>query len=381
MKKIAVVLNMLAPYWYESFNYLANQGLDIKIFISVINEPNRKYEYDFSIMCFKIKKIKSFMIDFSKLKFPTQYFHFEYGLFWDLFKYKPDIIISNQLGFRTLITYIYSKLFSIPIITWICVSPHTERHNSYLREKFRHWLIPKSKYIWTNLTEANEYLINKQFIAKEKIINTPYSVNSAKYANLVSIEKKKSNYYKENFKLKGLVFLYVGQIIQRKGINELIEAFTSLNIKKLPAFSILFVGGKLNQKQTNKLLSNCIIFTNIDFVQPEDLYKFYALSDVFVFPTLEDEWGIVLNEAISSGLPVLSSIYAASTIDLVKNGYNGFSFDPLNKLDFINKIKMILNLHNNDLLQLSQNSLEEAKLHDILLTNLQMHESIRLILK
>jgi len=173
----------------------------------------------------------------------------------------------------------------------------------------------------------------------------------------------------------------VGQIIQRKGINELIEAFTALNIKELPAFSILFVGGKLNQTQKNKLLSAGITFTNIDFVQPEDLYKFYALSDVFVFPTLEDQWGIVLNEAVSSGLPVLSSIYTASTIDLVKNGYNGFSFDPLNRLDFISKIKTFLNMPEIDLRKLGENSLKIADLHDISYTNLKMKESIRLALE
>jgi len=142
-------------------------------------------------MLFKVKKIKSFVVDLSKLKYKTKYFHFEYGLLWDLFRYKPDIIISNQVGLRTLMAYFYSKLFSIPLITWICVSPHTEKYNSSLREKFRRWLIAKSKFIWTNLTEANDYLINNQFIDRKKIFNTPYSVSFSKYANFVSMEKKR----------------------------------------------------------------------------------------------------------------------------------------------------------------------------------------------
>ena len=62
---------------------------------------------------------------------------------------------------------------------------------------------------------------------------------------------------------------------------------------------------------------------------PKKLPDYYGEADVFVFPTLEDTWGLVVNEAMACGLPVLCSKWAGSS-QLVHNGENGYLFDPLN---------------------------------------------------
>jgi glycosyltransferase involved in cell wall biosynthesis len=64
------------------------------------------------------------------------------------------------------------------------------------------------------------------------------------------------------------------------------------------------------------------------FVDQDELPAYYAAADVFVFPTLEDPYGIVLLEAAASGLAVIASEHAGATLDFVEDGESGLMFDP-----------------------------------------------------
>ena len=59
----------------------------------------------------------------------------------------------------------------------------------------------------------------------------------------------------------------------------------------------------------------------------DDIYKYYAIADVFVIPTIEDNWSLVVPEAMSCGLPVATSIYNGCHTDLIYEGENGITFD------------------------------------------------------
>ena len=62
-----------------------------------------------------------------------------------------------------------------------------------------------------------------------------------------------------------------------------------------------------------------------------DLPRHYAESDILLFPSLMDEWGFVVNEAMATGLPVLGSIYSQAVDELVRDGETGWVFDPLDR--------------------------------------------------
>jgi glycosyltransferase involved in cell wall biosynthesis len=69
----------------------------------------------------------------------------------------------------------------------------------------------------------------------------------------------------------------------------------------------------------------------VGFVDQDGLPAYYAAADVFVFPTLDDPFGIVLLEAAASGLALVASEHAGATLDLIKDGESGFVFDPHNE--------------------------------------------------
>jgi 1,2-diacylglycerol 3-alpha-glucosyltransferase len=130
------------------------------------------------------------------------------------------------------------------------------------------------------------------------------------------------------------IILYVGRIVKEKNLNLLISA-APLVLKSIPDALFLLVGegpvrNELQEKVKEKGLTNNFIFTG--FVPEEELVDYYHSADAFVFPSTFETQGIVLLEAIASGLPVA----AANTSpfpEIIKEGWNGFLFDPFDPKD------------------------------------------------
>jgi len=83
------------------------------------------------------------------------------------------------------------------------------------------------------------------------------------------------------------------------------------------------------------------------FRQIEETPVFYALADVFVLPSEKEEWGLVVNEAMASGLPVVVSRNAGCAEDLVEESVNGFTFDPASSGDLAAKLTEFLRQREN----------------------------------
>ena len=114
-------------------------------------------------------------------------------------------------------------------------------------------------------------------------------------------------------------------------------------------------GGYLEEelKKLSKELDVKVIITGF-IKEQEELFKYYFVGDALILPSYIEPWGLVVNEAMFSGLPVLVSSSCGCSLDLVKNGVNGYIFDP-NKLDEIaNLIKCIL--YNDDAKKMGENS-------------------------
>lgn len=121
-----------------------------------------------------------------------------------------------------------------------------------------------------------------------------------------------------------LVVLFVGQLIHRKGVLDLFEAMRGLS----PGLDVglLWVGyGPL--RRTLEDMSHAPGGVGQHFVTartPEELATFYAAADVCVLPSHEEVWGLVVNEALASGLPVVVTDRVGAAPDLIEDGRNGF---------------------------------------------------------
>jgi glycosyltransferase involved in cell wall biosynthesis len=124
--------------------------------------------------------------------------------------------------------------------------------------------------------------------------------------------------------------IYVGQLIERKGLGPFIEALAAWAVQhptRHVDFDLVGSGplrAKLESLPTPPNLS-------LHFLGEHDyaaLADNYASCGILAFPTLADEWGLVVNEAMSAGLPVLGSVYSQAVEELCRDGENGWTFRP-----------------------------------------------------
>ena len=138
-------------------------------------------------------------------------------------------------------------------------------------------------------------------------------------------------YFSNNvFQEKENQFLYVGQLIERKGIKLLINSFMKY-LKNNGTWKLLIIGGK-----ESEFLKICPFeFKNyikhIPFLQPNEIAEKMRNSKCFILPSLYDHWGTVLCEAALTGSLLIASDQSGSSTDLIKKGINGFTFNSKSK--------------------------------------------------
>lgn len=117
------------------------------------------------------------------------------------------------------------------------------------------------------------------------------------------------------------VILSIGRFIFEKGFDILLKACAHIPKE----YGVYIIGGEptadyLNLKQDLNLINTHFI----EFKTKKDLREYYMASDIFVLPTRADVWGLVINEAMACGLPVITTDKCIAGLELIKNDINGF---------------------------------------------------------
>jgi glycosyltransferase involved in cell wall biosynthesis len=126
-------------------------------------------------------------------------------------------------------------------------------------------------------------------------------------------------------------WISVGALIPLKGFAELLEAWRSQSPEFLASNQLVVVGEGPEEARLRKFIDDELPPESAvlaGYRTPQELIPLYKESDVFIFPTLKDTWGLVVNEAMASGLPVVCSRYAGCHSDLVQSS-NGVVIDPM----------------------------------------------------
>lgn len=161
------------------------------------------------------------------------------------------------------------------------------------------------------------------------LIYTPYAVDNKKF--IAAYEKNKNDIYNLKKELgitsKGNVILYSGKYIEKKRPLDLLKAFELLKNNKV---TLIFLGdGPLRKEIENYIHDNGInnvILTG--FINQSEISKYYSIADVFVMCSgIGETWGLSVNEAMNFELPLIVSNTTGSSVDLVKQGQNGFVFN------------------------------------------------------
>lgn len=240
-----------------------------------------------------------------------------------LLQTKPNVIFTNSFGLWTMLALLFKPLGGWRVVVaYEGSSPGVDYRNSALRTWLRKQLVKRSDALLTNSEAGRQYLLHYLDAEDSKVFQKPYEVPDTGFLQRVQVAELP--YCQQP------VFIFVGQIIARKDLRSLLQACALLESQGHQNYSLLIVG---DGAQRQELEAYCIeqqLQNRVQWlgkVPYEEVGAYLSAADVFVLPTLEDTWGMVILEAMMLGKPVVCS-NGAGAAELILDGKNGYRFDP-----------------------------------------------------
>ena len=264
------------------------------------------------------------------------------------------IILSIAIGFP--------KFFKIKKIPVLSIFYHFQTPNSiidFLALPFFHYLekrqFKKLNNVITISNASKHHIMTKYHIKESSIKVIPIGVDTSRY--------NPSNYSEEiRKKLGNNILLYSGRMVQRKKIPVLLYAMKYV-IKEIPDVHLILIGDGPLLKSFKNLAKSLEIQNNVTFlgfVSEKELLKYYATSDIYVFPSELEGFGQVIIEAMASGTPVICANKLPMS-EIVGEG--GKVFKLSDSKDLSKKIIKLLS-NREELTNLKIKALEEIKRFD-----------------
>lgn len=304
--------------------------------INLYNELSKKLKIYVIFLCKKNKMREDSFLNYEK-KFEFKYL-FD-GTYEERNKVKNSLKIIKKLksiNYKQLVTGGWDSLEN-----WVAVFSSSKKNNSIVIESSEYE--SKSNGIKGLLKKIYLKRITLGFVSgksqknllknlkfKGTIIKTK-GVGIFNYKNSIKKEKKENRQINK--------FICVAGLIKVKNIEQLIRVFN-----ELPKLELTIVGkGELEEKLIKQAKNNIKFLGHIN---NKELMSKYSENDVFILPSLSEAWGLVVEEALSNGLPVILSNKVGCASEVIVDGKHGYIYNVKNDGDLKNKILKIINLDN-----------------------------------
>jgi glycosyltransferase involved in cell wall biosynthesis len=281
---------------------------------------------------------------------------FQPGLLRAIAKLEPDILIGDGFFHWTYVGLIYRLWRKVPLVVCYERTFHTERNAQWYRIAYRRLAIKLVDAICCNGQMSVEYtrwlgMPSSRITVGHMVADTE---SLSHHASVIDPDKREA--IRLQLGCRGLVFLFVGRLIDSKGVRELLDSWVRFENINPGVGTLVIVGTGPEESslrsQAEKLRLQAVRF--VGSVDYDDIASYYAAADVFVIPTLEDNWSLVVPEAMACGLPILCSKYNGCWPELVQE-HNGWVFDPLDVKDILHSLNLCIT-HKSNLKQMGQRS-------------------------
>ncbi len=340
-KRVAIIANIPAPYREKVYEIVGKEpNINLKVFYCKKIESDRKW--NIKKPAYSHTFLRSFTINRGEM-----HLHFNFTIIKELKKFDPDIVITNGFALPMLLGFFYTHLNKKIHGSFIDGTIQTEKKLSYLHKFLRKYIFSRSK-IFLGPSNETIKLFRSYGIDEKKIFKSCLAIDNQKF----SLKKKK--YGNKEFDL-----LFSGQFIDRKCPFFFAEVVYILS-KLRTNLSVAVIGSGILEKQfLRKLKESEANISYSGFVDQEELPSIYSNAKILCMPTKEDCWGIVANEALASGCPVITTPYAGIANELIIDNETGYVLH-LNSEEWVEKINSLLDnkeLYN----QMSINGIQLAK--------------------
>lgn len=320
--RVALLQNFIAPYRIPLYERLRDRGAALKVFVSTPMESDRDWKVDWGTLDVVVQKNVTLH---RKHRDPLGFvrrlqIHIPYDTIAQLWRFRPSAVISVELGPRTLQAAIYKMLRpSTRFLIWCKLSEHSERGWGKIRHALRRFLLARADCVLVNGESGARY-VARFGVPDADIVRINQPVDVAMFSAVK----------RERQETQATRLLCCGVLSARKGVVPFLQQL-DVWARTHPArpLELWWLGdGELRPALEGFACAPNLAQRFLGAVPYADLPNWYSQTDILAFPTLLDEWGLVVNEAMASGLPVLGSLYAQAVTELVDEGVNGWIFDP-----------------------------------------------------
>jgi len=326
-RRIAILTEIISPYRIPVFNALAkHEGIDLKvIFLSETDPILRQWRVYKDEIRFSYDVLPSW-------RFRTGGSHFllNAGLAASLEEFSPEAIVCggyNYIAYWLALRWAHRR--RIRFILWSESNVRDMRGQRQPVEFFKAHFLKRCDGFVVPGKAAFEYL-RLLGAAAESIFTAPNAVDNAFFAAQAAEVRSKPAEFREKFGLPRRFLLLVGRLVPEKGVFDLLEAYAKLESGLRSEVGLVFAGDGVSREEltqrARRISPGAVCFPG--FAQREDLAGLYALAEALVLPTHSDTWGLVVNEAMACGLPIIVSGVAGCSADLVEDGWNGYVVPP-----------------------------------------------------
>jgi len=320
--RVAILTNFVGPYRPALFQQLARRCGELRVLVSGGDGPTGTRPVEWAGLPIRAQRNISFKREW---RHPHEFrenltIHVPYDTIPQLFQFRPSAIVTGELGMRTLQATIF-KWFAgrTRLVIWATVSEITEQGRGWVRPLLRRVLLRSADAVIVNGDSGARY-VRRFGVDAKRIFRVPQTTEIAPFLQN-QVEKDEPSRHR---------LLYCGRLIPFKGLVQFVALLSQWCRAHRSHKTELWVAGDGPVKRDLRLLPlpPNLSIRMLGHVSYERLPEVYRECGVLAFPTLADEWGLVVVEAMASGLPILGSQYSQAVEDLVIDGQNGWVFRP-----------------------------------------------------
>ena len=316
--------NFVPPHRLPLYELLAKRFDRFKLLLSTAMEPNRNWKPEFGSLEVEVQNSYMFRQRWNHPKgfSETVFIHIPFDTIPKLIKYQPDFILSNELGLRSVFAAQY-KLFNprCKVIIWATLSESSEQGRGPLRHWLRRWLLPRVDGIIVNGHSGERYIRSVAKVS-QPIFHVPQTTDMKLFFPLSAQRPKAAE---QVYRL-----MYVGRMIALKGLPEFLQTLSkwaSNHPERQLEFALVGDGPLRQEIEQTQWPANLKVVCH-GHIPFNKVAEIYLTADLSIFPTLSEEWGCAVNEALATGLPMLGSVYSQGVEELVKDDINGWQMRP-----------------------------------------------------
>jgi glycosyltransferase involved in cell wall biosynthesis len=325
--RLVILTEIIAPYRIPVFNALSGgPGLDLHvIFLAETNAALRQWRVYKNEIRFSYQVLPSW-----RWRFGGNDVLINRGLVSALNKVHPQAIICGGYNYAaSWSALMWAKRRGVRFVLWSESNRYDARRGSRWVESLKAYFLRRCDGFVVPGKASLEYL-SVLGSAEGSISTAPNAVDNDLFARQAEAAQLHAAEFRKKLELPLRFILFVGRLVPEKGVFDLLEAYAKLDHSVRSEVGLVFAGDGVSRRelaeQAKQISPGTVRFPG--FAQREDLAGLYALAEVLVLPTHSDPWGLVVNEAMACGLPIIVSNVAGCSADLVQNDWNGYVVAP-----------------------------------------------------